>query len=31
MTKFGFLPVVAIVGFLCLSGPASFLGPKRRH
>lgn len=30
MTKFGFLAVAAILGFLCLCGPDRFLGPKRR-
>jgi hypothetical protein len=31
MTMFVFVVVVAILGFLCLSGPDGFLGPKHRH
>jgi hypothetical protein len=31
MTMFVFVAVLAILGFLCLSGPDGFLGPKHRH
>jgi hypothetical protein len=28
---FVFVAVLAILGFLCVSGPDGFLGPKQRH
>ena len=31
MTMFVFVAVLAILGFLCLSGPDGLLGPKHRH
>ncbi len=31
MTTFVFVAVLAILGFLCFSGPDGFLGPKHRH
>ena len=31
MTMFVFVAVLAILGFLRLSGPDGFLGPKHRH
>jgi hypothetical protein len=31
MTTFVFVAVLAILGFLCLSGPDGFLSPKHRH
>jgi len=31
MTVFAFVAVLAILGFLCFSGPDGFLGPKHRR
>jgi hypothetical protein len=31
MTMFVFVSVLAILGFLCLSGPDGFPGPNHRH
>jgi hypothetical protein len=31
MTVFVFVAVLAILGFLCLSGPDGFLDPKHRY
>jgi hypothetical protein len=28
---FVYIPVVAILGFLCLTGPDGVIGPKYRH
>jgi hypothetical protein len=31
MPMFPILTALAILGFLCFSGPDGFLGPKHRH
>jgi len=31
MMKYVFLTVLAILGFLCFTGPDGMIGPRRRH